>query len=359
MYHSQSTLNVPTSSSFSDSSRLRASASTSNIGSWGHGHGHTSEQSAFGQSQYEPGFLMSSTTSSGGPSYPAPPLIPDPISGKRPVSMHAKFGTEPFAETFRAPSVPRGQSIVQDDESAPPSNSILDGLNTPETKRNFRHSVAGGGFYSSTSSPAPGPSSQSTSTPPSSTAVIIFGFPPQLYADIVQHFSSIGETVAVDPAPALEAGRNWITIAYRNSWEAARAVRRSGEILAIGRDEIMIGVKWADSSASYNADADGMASPMHTGGFNPSSSLSGPGPETPSRLASSSSTIGRPISIVSSHSAFKSSHPAASSATARTNDWGLALKREAAPTPAGAPPPGAQGQQNGFLGKVSDLVFGW
>lgn len=51
--------------------------------------------------------------------------------------------------------------------------------------------------------------------------------------------------MSIDPAPALDAGRNWITIAYRNSWEAARAVRRSGEILSIGREECMIGVKWA------------------------------------------------------------------------------------------------------------------
>ena len=106
-------------------------------------------------------------------------------------------------------------------------------------------------FYSHTpTSPAP-QSSNTISTPASATAstasasVIVFGFPPYLYHDIVQHFTSIGDTVSVDPPPSLDAGRNWITIVYKNPWEAARAVRRSGEILTIGKEECMIGVKWA------------------------------------------------------------------------------------------------------------------
>src|ERR1700733_3259086 len=106
-------------------------------------------------------------------------------------------------------------------------------------------------FYSHTpTSPAP-QSSNTISTPASaiastaSASVIVFGFPPYLYHDIVQHFTSIGDTVSVDPPPSLDTGRNWITVVYKNPWEAARAIRRSGEILTIGKEECMIGVKWA------------------------------------------------------------------------------------------------------------------
>lgn len=59
MYASQSTLNIPNgASSGGDGPRLgvRATASTSNIGNW------QSEQPAFGQSQYEPGYLLSAAT---------------------------------------------------------------------------------------------------------------------------------------------------------------------------------------------------------------------------------------------------------------------------------------------------------
>jgi hypothetical protein len=110
----------------------RSSASTSNIANWppsssdpSTSSGGSAGSGAFGQSQYEAGYLLSSTMvpseyslalwlhlthslylqiarqASGNPSYPAPPLIPDPISGKRPVSMHATFGSEPFTSTFR------------------------------------------------------------------------------------------------------------------------------------------------------------------------------------------------------------------------------------------------------------------
>lgn len=85
----------------------------------------------------------------------------------------------------------------------------------------------------------------SSSTSSAQNSVVVFGFPPYLYMDVVQHFTSFGEAVSMDPPPAVDSGRNWITITYRNSWEAARAVRSNGEILAIGREECMIGVKYA------------------------------------------------------------------------------------------------------------------
>ena len=58
MYTSQSNLNVPSgATSGADSSRtgFRTTAATSNLGNW------ASDQPAFGQSQYEPGYLLSAT----------------------------------------------------------------------------------------------------------------------------------------------------------------------------------------------------------------------------------------------------------------------------------------------------------
>lgn len=51
----------------------------------------------------------------------------------------------------------------------------------------------------------------------------------------------MGDVVSVDPYPD---GANWVKISYKNAWEAARAVRKNGEIF--GRN-CMIGVKWAVS----------------------------------------------------------------------------------------------------------------
>jgi len=350
MYTSQSNLNVPSgAASGADGSRtgFRATAATSNIGNW------ASDQPAFGQSQYEPGYLLSATMSSGGPSYPAPPLIPDPVSGKRPASMHAKFGTEPFAQTFRQSSVPpRGQSIIPDDENAPPSNSLLEGLNASETKKAYRHSVAGG-FHSHTpTSPAP-QSSNTISTPASATAstasasVIVFGFPPYLYHDIVHHFTSIGDTVSVDPPPSLDAGRNWITIVYKNPWEAARALRRNGEILTIGKEECMIGVKWADSNNSISETREFAGSPAAE-------------TATPSRPSIPSSTIGRPVTFAPSRSAYKQHHPGAAAAAAAggTNEWGVALRNQSAASGTASASTN-QGANGGIWNKMSDLVFGW
>jgi hypothetical protein len=111
------------------------------------------------------------------------------------------------------------------------------------------HSLKINRFHSSTPSSLSQPQ-QTTNTPAasgtstSSSTIIIFGFSPEFYSEIVELFKSIGETTLVEPPPS---DRNWISISYRNSWEAARAVRRNGEVLALSGGNVMIGVKWAVS----------------------------------------------------------------------------------------------------------------
>ena len=109
-------------SSSTDRSRnhppARSSLSMSHLGGWATGEGSTS--GPFGQQPYVPGYLMSSTTvcgdkyndifpksmmepqSVGGPSYPAPPLIPEPFAGKRPASTASQFGADPFVSSLRS-----------------------------------------------------------------------------------------------------------------------------------------------------------------------------------------------------------------------------------------------------------------
>lgn len=235
-------------------------------------------------------------------------------------------------------------------------------------------------FYSNTFASSSAPQSSGTaSTPASATtstasaSVIVFGFPPYLYHDIVQHFTSIGETVSIDPAPSPETGRNWITIVYKNPWEAARAVRRSGEILTLGREECMIGVKWAVSTCSSHIclyfaritksfiaparfqDNNGSISEVREFAGSPPSEV-----QTPSRPSISSGTIGRPVTLAPSRTAFKQHHPGAAAVAAggATNEWGVALRNQtSAPgTVSGGVNAGASG---GIWNKMSDLVFGW
>jgi hypothetical protein len=75
-------------------------------------------------------------------------------------------------------------------------------------------------------------------------AVVIFGFPPHLHAEVLKHFAFIGDAVMVDTLSG-DGIRNWMSITFRSSREASRAVRKNGDILKIGREEFMVGVKWA------------------------------------------------------------------------------------------------------------------
>lgn len=106
----------------------------------------------------------------------------------------------------------------------------------PRHGLDFTLNVCNDRFYPATPIQSPQAASSSSST---SYAVIVFGFPPDQATAVAQLFSSMGDVASLEPPPQ---GANWFQISYQNSWEAARAVRKSGEILG---DHIMIGVRWA------------------------------------------------------------------------------------------------------------------
>lgn len=70
--------------------------------------------------------------------------------------------------------------------------------------------------------------------------MVVFGFPPEKIEDIIGLFLAMGDSTVTESPEAC----NWVTIAYKRPYEAARAIRRNGEVVA---GTIMIGVKWAVS----------------------------------------------------------------------------------------------------------------
>lgn len=69
--------------------------------------------------------------------------------------------------------------------------------------------------------------------------MIVFGYPPDKYSVTVEYFKSLG--AATEPEPNTEIV-NCFRIGFRDPGEAARVVRRNGEVLG---GTWMIGVKWA------------------------------------------------------------------------------------------------------------------
>ncbi|KAF8337975.1 uncharacterized protein EI90DRAFT_3041201 [Cantharellus anzutake] len=209
-------------------------------------------------------------------------------------------------------------------------------MGTPDPKKSYRSSIIGGFHPSTPSSPLPQtltPSTPATSSSRAATTVIVFGFPPELKSEIIHYFASLGDIISVDPPRDAPQLQNWVTISYRNSFDATRAVRKSGEVFNAAGNGWMIGVKWADS-------------PTYTESV-PSSSA-----EIPSRPSVNgvNSNIGTPVVLAPSSSAFRSFPVGAS--TSRDSGWDLALKE------AGKKQDPANGG-NGIVSKISELIFGW
>jgi hypothetical protein len=75
--------------------------------------------------------------------------------------------------------------------------------------------------------------------------VIVFGYPPDKYSVTVEYFKSLG--AATEPEPNTEIV-NCFRIGFRDPGEAARVVRRNGEVLG---GTWMVGVKWAVCRSSF------------------------------------------------------------------------------------------------------------
>lgn len=78
--------------------------------------------------------------------------------------------------------------------------------------------------------------------------VVVFGYPQDKAKAAEKLFRSLGESN--EPVFAPEDG-NWFKIGYKHEWEAARAVRKNGELV---NGAWMVGVKWAVSDQSHFVD---------------------------------------------------------------------------------------------------------
>ncbi|GAA5970872.1 hypothetical protein JCM11641_004489 [Rhodosporidiobolus odoratus] len=211
-------------------------------------------------------------------------------------------------------------------------------------------------FASTSSSLHPAPSTSE------GYAVHVFGFPPSALDLVLDFFSQFGDVVSKTPS---QEGGNWVTICYAQPWSAARAARKNGEVLG---GVLMVGVKAVDEDGLKRAlaGAEGGSDFLN---HHPSGNHT-PIPRTPSTSVSTPSGVGKPVNVLGPGSAFK-----AAPTPTRSGFLGLggAAARPAS-TAVGVSDPHAslfadkskqavmqqQGQQQkGYLGKVSDLVFGW
>ncbi|CAG7847208.1 SubName: Full=Uncharacterized protein {ECO:0000313/EMBL:CCA66784.1} [Serendipita indica DSM 11827] len=246
-------------------------------------------------SGYLPGYLLSASQGMSLPEgvqrYEDPPLLPSK-------SLHVAPGT--FGAETGDQHMSRQQPL---DEDAPPTQSVLDELDTIPTNRDpFK-------------TPARNRTHQRSTTNKEWHDVIVFGFPQDKISAAIKLFTSIGETQEPQPGPE---GANWFKISYKHEWEAARAVRKNGELM---NGQWMVGVKWAQDGK------DGWATQSLYG---PPAVIQNPEDETTSPTVTRPNPIGRQISLEPSSSAFRI-HPGSTSAAAGAEDWASAHTAAATP----------------------------
>ncbi|KAI0675477.1 hypothetical protein C8Q78DRAFT_1066259 [Trametes maxima] len=314
------------------------------------------------RSHYQPGYLMSSPPS--GARHEDPPIVQTKAKLNHTFSggAIADFGMDSMFESSR----PR-QTLA--DEDAPPTASVNDIINEiPEASSGrFPQRVR----RSLSSHPAtPKPSQSHTNSQP--LYVVVFGYPPDKYSVAVEYFRSLGDTTEPDQSPELV---NAFRIGFMNPAEAVRAVRKNGEIVG---GSWMVGAKWADPAQAEALLGPSLArSTIQSPDFFPAgpnantispsaSNIFGPSPPpermsvdeivprlgTPRGVEPSTPTVGTPIRLAPSASAFRRGGP---------NTPSIATKAvHPAQNPAQAPiSTTQQSPSKGVLGQVSDLIFGW
>ncbi|KAH0836565.1 hypothetical protein J3R83DRAFT_8265 [Lanmaoa asiatica] len=225
------------------------------------------------------------------------------------------------------------------DTDAPPTTSINDvfrespfGASERVPPRAF--SLDGPSFLSPV---RPSRTDATSSTTPISY-VIVFGYPPDKYSVTVEYFKSLG--AATEPEPNTEIV-NCFRIGFRDPGEAARVVRRNGEVLG---GSWMIGIKWADSAAAADLGSSLRATELATSttpaqGTQPSGmAIESPSPAT---------VVGTPIKLAPSVAAFRKGHVLAAAPPAQKI------------TSISTVPSQGSSPSKGMIGQVSDLFFGW
>ena len=206
-------------------------------------------------------------------------------------------------------------------------------------------------------SPSRPPRTDATPSTAPISYVIVFGYPPDKYSVIVEYFKSLG--AATEPEPNAEIV-NCFRIGFRDPGDAARVVRRNGEVLG---GTWMAGVKWAvrrlpfppvlflDGLMTFvqdSAAATDLGSSLRGAEF--ATSSQGPGVQ-PSAMVVDGPTpatvVGTPIKLAPSVAAFRKGHPPAAAEHAQKM------------TPVSAVPAQGTAPNKGTFGQVTDLFFGW
>jgi hypothetical protein len=171
--------------------------------------------------------------------------------------------------------------------------------------------------------------------------VIVFGYPPDKYSVTIEYFKSLG--AATEPEPNTEIV-NCFRIGFRDPGEAARVVRRNGEVLG---GTWMIGVKWADAAAAAAAADVGSSLRISEFAMTTSPSQGAQSSAMAVDSPSHSAVVGTPIKLAPSVAAFRRGHaPAAASPAQKI-------------TPISTVPSQGSSPSKGVLGQVTDLFFGW
>jgi hypothetical protein len=245
------------------------------------------------------------------------------------------FGTESMFES----SSTQRQAFA--DSDAPPTTSVNDvfrdspfGASERVPQRPF--SLDGPSFQSSSRQPH----AEAAPTTSPISYIVVFGYPPDKYSLTVEYFKSL--SAATEPEPNTEI-INCFRIGFRDPGEAMRAVRRNGEVLG---GTWMIGVKWADSTAT----AADLGSSMRAPDFTKSTAQSQVYHQSTAMAVDSipqGGAVGTPIKLAPPTAAFRRGQPPTTASPAH----------KITPIQAMAPP--GSSPTKGMLGQVSDLFFGW
>ncbi|KAJ7197726.1 hypothetical protein GGX14DRAFT_525969 [Mycena pura] len=337
-----------------------ASTSTShlnhnpNLNSWGGASTSNSLTNSFtdtlsqSRSHYQPGYLMVRLHSDNSPT--GAQRIDDPPVVQTKAKMNNAFSRGPTSD-FGMDSMFQSsrQRQALPDEDAPPMNSVNDiptEMYADSGSSHFqpRSSTLTSSFARSRPKPSP------VTSPSPMLYIIVFGYPSDKYSLTVEYFKSLGD--ASEPDPHVEIV-NCFKIGYKDPADAMRAVRKSGEVLG---GSWMIGAKWADA-----AQAEALLSQpvvRHTSPDPAAMVVDSPsaGPGAAAFGGTLTPSLGTPIKLAPSSSAFKRAGPGGNIAP-KPSSTPQAPHRTHDAAAAGATP-GAPASK-GLLGQVSDAIFGW
>ncbi|KAI0255761.1 hypothetical protein BJV78DRAFT_1173107 [Lactifluus subvellereus] len=297
------------------------------------------------RSNYQSGYLMSMSQNNTSP--PAHQRFDDMPLVTTKAKLNSTLSRTPTREFGKDPMFESSRQRQTSDEDAPPTASVNDILNATYTDSpsylqrsitNFDSSMVIARASQNTPHPAAEP-----------LYVIVFGYPPDKYSVAVEYFKQLGETT--DPDPNTEIS-NCFRIGFKNPVDAMWAVRKNGEVVG---GSWMLGVKLADPSQAERVLSQSVARLPYPPDVNPPSDAVpadsvGPSHSPPTARSpyNSTPTVGTPIRLAPSASAFRKPGQAPKPATS---------------TPGQSAPPAAVGTpgtpSKSVLGQFSDFVFGW